>query len=319
MRAKFFMLIVLLLFSGLTAGCGGVSAQPATDLTLQLNWTHEAEFAGFYMAQEKGFYEDAGLNVTINPGGLGVDEYQVLLNGKADIAVLTLNEYITGVEADDATTAFGAVFQLPPPVLFSLAESGIKSPADFAGKRLAIKDEGWRQIFHDVLKNAGVPLDAVEEVDVNFDQMQLLFDGEVDVWSGYVHDEITDARLAGYDLNLIFPYEYGVGSYEGILTAKKDFVSQSPDVIERFFRATQQGWLYAVENPDETAEILAKWQPDHDVNFHRTAINALIPLVDTGEHPIGWIDEARWRQALGSVAKEDDPKYTADFLSAINQ
>ncbi len=310
-------ILSLLLVCCVFVACGTAARSTETDdVTLQLNWTHEAEFAGFYVAAEKGFYENEGINITINEGGIPVDEFKVLEDKQADISILTLNDVKSGLEAGSDILTIGAVFQLPPPVFFSLVGSAIRSPKEFAGKRVAIKDEGWRQIFLDMVSNAGADLDAIEQVDVGFDQIQLLYDGEVDVWSGYVHDEITEARMSGFDVHLIFPYEYGVGGYEGIIVARQDTIEQNPDLMARFLKASVEGWQYAIENPDEAAQILAKWQPENTEEFHKEALKSLIPLIDTGVHPIGWIEKDKWFQSVGRVASEEDPKYTMEFLNA---
>lgn len=149
-----------------------------------------------------------------------------------------------------------AVFQIPPPVLFALADSGIQELEDMAGRRVAIKGEIWRDIVHSTLTNAGMSPSEIVEVEVEHDKMEMLYNGEVDVWTGFAHDEPVEARLAGYDLNLIFAADYGVGSYEELLSVHQDTLAQNPDLVSRFVRASLRGWQYAVEHPDEAAEIV---------------------------------------------------------------
>ncbi|GAB4424614.1 MAG: ABC transporter substrate-binding protein [Anaerolineae bacterium] len=306
-----------LLLALLLAAC---QTTPATSqlqpVKLVLAWTHESEFAGFYVADSQGYFGDAGLAVEIVEGGIDVDEYALLTEGQVDFAVMTLNEYKAAVAEDDSIIAVAATFQIPPPVFFAKANSGISTPQDFAGKRVAIKHEGWRGIFTEMLTNAGVDVAAVTQVDVP-DDITLFYNNEVDVWSGYVHDEVTEARLGGHDIQIIFPYEYGVGSYEGLVVTTKETIGQRPEQVKGLLEASVKGWQYAIEHPDETAAITEKWQPQYNQEFHRTAFAELIPLVDTGTAPILSIDPDRWLDSMAGVATSDDPKVDLTFISQI--
>lgn len=306
------------LFGLLLAACqtSTGAAESENNIKLVLAWTHESEFAGYYMADNQGFFRDAGLAVEFIEGGIDVDEYGLLVEGQADIALMTLNEYKISLEKDDSITAIGVTFQIPPPVFFSLADSGIASPQDFEGKRVAIKHEGWHGIFTEMLTNAGVDINTVEQVEVP-DDINLLYNNEVDVWSGYVHDEVTEAQLSGHEINLIYPYEYGVGSYEGIIVTTKKLISERPDMAKGFLEASVKGWQYAIEHPEETAGVVEKWQPEHDRAFHQTAFAALIPLVDTGIAPIASVDPDRWLESMGGIATAEDPKIDLTFIKQV--
>ncbi len=311
--------LLLLLLPLLLAGCqSSLGAVEPQKVNLVLAWTHESEFAGYYVAASQGYYRDAGLAVEFTEGGIDIDEHALLSGGQADFALMTLNEYKSSVADDDTITAIAATFQIPPPVFFALANSGITSPRDFVGKRVAIKHEGWRGIFTEMLANTDVDINAVTQVDVP-DDINLLYNNEVDVWSGYLHDEVTEARLTGHDINLIFPYEYGVGSYEGLIVTKKELIARQPDMVRRFLAATIQGWQYAIEHPVETAEVVEKWQPQYSREFHQTAFSALIPLVDTGVAPVFSIDPDRWLESMAGVATADDLKLDLTFIEQISR
>lgn len=315
MKLKYFAFFMVLTWL-LTACQTGSDVAEKNNVKLVLAWTHESEFAGYYVADSQGFYKDAGLTMEFVEGGIDVDEYGLLAEGQVDFALMTLNEYKSSVQQDDSITAIGATFQIPPPVFFALTDSGITSPQDFAGKRVAIKHEGWRGIFTEMLQNAGVDINTVTQVDVP-DDINLLYNNDVDVWSGYVHDEVTEARLSGYDISLIFPYEYGVGSYEGIIVTKKELISQKPDLVKGFLTASVKGWQYAIEHPADTAEVVEKWQPEHDQEFHQTAFLTLIPLVDTGTAPILSVDPDRWLESMTGVATADDPKLDLTLITQV--
>ncbi len=295
------------------AGCG--AAGTATDrVTLQINWYHAPEFVGYYVAGAKGFYRDAGIEVTINEGGSSGEAWGFILDGRADFAVGTFEEQRKMVEAGDPSVAVMSVFQLPPLVMFALAGSGIKEPKDLIGKRVGIKSNYWRAIARETVTNAGIDPSKIVEVDVPADAQSMLYDGKVDVWMGYAHDEPVKARVAGYDVTTIYPADYGVGGYEGLLLANEATVAQKPDMVGRFVRASQQGFKYALEHPDEAAQIMTKWETKEGLDYQKLAVRALIPLVDTPQAEIGWIDAKRWEQLMGASYKADRPGYTMQFL-----
>jgi ABC-type nitrate/sulfonate/bicarbonate transport system substrate-binding protein len=87
-------------------------------------------------------------------------------------------------------------------------------------------------------------------------------------------------------------------------------------LVRRFVRASQQGWRYAVEHPDEAAQILLKWAPKPGLKFQKLAVRAVGPLVDTPQAPVGWIDSARWRQLMGATYNPARPGYTMSFAAS---
>jgi NitT/TauT family transport system substrate-binding protein len=308
-RNSIFIFIMLIL-----TACTSMPTSEPDQVTLQVNWYHEAEFAGYYVAEEQGFYADENIEVDILEGGLGIGANQRVLKKEADFAVTTFNGQRSMLEEDEPATTVMIGFQIPPAVLFALTDSGIQKPEDMIGQKVAIKAKYWRRMIHDTLTNAGVDPEEIIEVETDYDAINMLYEGEVDVWTGYAHDEPVEAELAGYDVNLIFPADYGVGVYEGLLIVHNDLLEQNPDLVDRFVRASLRGWQYAVEHPEETTKILAKWQPDESPEFHREAFQTVIPLVDTPDVPIGWIDAERWRIGMGDAYSTERPGYTLEFV-----
>ena len=290
------------------------STEDLDNVTLQLNWYHDAEFAGFYMAQAKGFYEDENLEVTLEEGGLEVNAKNRMLEGEVEFALTTFAEHQGWVAKGRPSVAVMAAFQIPPHVLISLADSGIDKPQDMIGRRVAIKGKPWRDIIQATLTNAGIDVSEIIEVEVESDAIEMLYNGDVDVWTGLASNEPIQAQQAGYEVNLIFSADYGVGSYEELLIVHQDLLDQNPSLVDRFIRASLRGWHYALEHPDEAAEVIAQWEPDLGEEFHRLAIRALIDLVDTPHAPIGWIDDERWRQSMGTAYTADWPGYTMQFV-----
>jgi ABC-type nitrate/sulfonate/bicarbonate transport system substrate-binding protein len=312
------VLVVVAMAAGLGA-CGG-SAAPrgeasARSVSLQLNWFHEAEFVGYYVADAKGFYRDSGLDVEIREGGPGAPAIDAVRSGAADFAISSFGELKEATEKKEPLVAVMAGFQIPPLVIFSLADSGIKKPDDLAGKRVGVTTDYWRDILDQTLAAANVKRLAVTTVDVKPEDLAQLYDGRVDAWLGYAQDEPIKAEMAGHAVTTIFPADYGVGGYEGLVLVRRPEASKDPSLVRRFVQASQQGWRYAVEHPDEAAAILLKWAPDPGLDFQKAAVRAVGPLVDAPQASIGWIEAQRWQALMGDAFDKADPGYTMRFAA----
>ncbi len=294
---------------GLVA-CGPDDPKP---VSLQLNWFHEAEFVGYYVAEARGYYEREGLDVAILEGGPGTPAREKLLSGSVTFAITSFAEQRDMVVAGQPSVAVMSAFQIPPLVIFSLAKSGINEPADLVGKKVGTTTNYWKKVLRQTLAAAGVDAAQVAEVDVEPDQMQLLFDGTVDAWLGYAQDEPIRAQTAGFPVRSIYPADFGIGGYEGLLITREDTISTDPDVVRAFVKASYDGWLYAVEHADEAAQILAEWAPDSGLEFQRLAVRAVAPLVDVAQVSLGWIDLAHWQQLMGDDYDPGRPGFTMQF------
>ena len=312
------VLVVVAMAAGLAA-CGGSAAPQgeasARPVSLQLNWFHEAEFVGYYVADAKGFYRDKGLDVEIREGGPGAPAIDAVRSGAADFAISSFGELKEATAKKEPLVAVMAGFQIPPLVIFSLADSGIKKPGDLVGKRVGVTTDYWRDVLDQTLAAANVKRSAVTTVDVKPEDLAQLYDGRVDAWLGYAQDEPIKADMAGHAVTTIFPADYGVGGYEGLVLVRKPEASKDPSLVRRFVQASQQGWRYAVEHPDEAAAILLKWAPDPGLDFQKAAVRAVGPLVDAPQASIGWIEAQRWQALMGEAFNKADPGYTMRFAA----
>lgn len=295
----------------LSGGCGGGEAP--TKVGLQLNWLHEAEFAGYYVAHAKGFYKDQGLDVSILEGGPGTPARDKVMNGEVTFAVTSFGEQRDLVAAGKPSVAVMAAFQIPPLTIFALETSKITDPRDLAGKKVGVTTDYWRNILTQTLTAAGVDAGTVTQVKVEVNDLQKLYDGTVDAWLGYAQDEPIKATIAGHPVTNIFPADFGIGGYEGLVIALQSTIDSSPGTVKAFARASEQGWRYAIEHPDEAAQILTIWAKDTSLDFQKLAVRAVAPLVDTPQVPIGWIDGARWQQLMGDAYNSEHPGFTMQF------
>ena len=293
MKKQFFMLIFVFLLSACSA-----FQQPAEPdkVTLQLKWLHSAQFAGFYIAQQQGYYAEENIDLTIVPGGLTdggfINAIDEVISDQAHFGIWPGNELLVARIEDKPVKAVSAIFQINPTVYFSLAESGIETPADLAGKRVAYSPTDL--LFPSVLSSAGLTLADIEGYPLDFDPTPLLT-GEVDVWTGYLTSEVIRLQAEGHQLNVILAYDYGAFIYSDILFTSDSLLQENPELVRRFVRASMRGWEYALSHPDEAAASILKFDPVLDEADVQAEMQATIPLIDAGQSALGYMDEVVWQ------------------------
>ena len=199
--------IVLLLAVVLLAACRPQEVEkPPDEVTVQLFWYHQAEFGGFYAADQQGYYAEEGLAVTLLPRpGPGTDINAPLIDGTAKFGVNTGAGLVAARSQGLPLTAIATIHRRYPLVFITLASSGITRPHDFPGHTVRTLAPGGSAVaFQALMTRLGLDPDSVRQVDVGFDLSPFLA-GEVDIWPGYVTNEVLKARQQGYEVNLILP------------------------------------------------------------------------------------------------------------------
>lgn len=268
-------------------------------LTFQMDWTHEAEFTGFYVAQDQGFFEEAGLAVTLVEGPAGTDVPAILSSGRAEVAQMGMTMFLSASKTNPDLVAVMAVFQTSPRVLMTLADRGIRSPLDLEGLRLGVKSPSWAALVKRVMTNAGADPALLKEIPVQAGDIHRLYAGEVDVWTGFAGSEPITAELDGHPTSLLFADDYGAGGYDELLVVTQTSLTNDREKLQRFVRAVARGWAWAADHRDQIPTLLDRWQPSQTHEFHTLAWKAIRPLVVTGRDPIGWIQNARWPSGFG--------------------
>ena len=240
------------------------AAQAADDVTLQLKWVTQAQFAGYYVAADKGFYEEEGLNVTIKPGGPDIAPPQVIAGGGADVVVEWMPAALAARERGVPLVNIAQPFTASGLMMTCLAESGVKSPADFPGRTLGTWFFGNEYPFLSWMAKLGIPTDGsaagVNVLKQGFNVDPLL-QKQADCIATMTYNEywqVIDAGLTPEQL-VTFKYEdQGVATLEdGLYVLEQNLADPAfADRMTRFVRASMKGWKYAEANPDEAALIV---------------------------------------------------------------
>jgi len=246
------------------AGLWAGMAQAADDLTLQLKWVTQAQFGGYYVAQDKGFYAEEDLDVTIKPGGPDIAPTQVIAGGGADVTVEWMPAALSAREKGLPLVNIAQPFKSSGMMLTCLKETGVETPEDFRGRTLGVWFFGNEFPFLSWMSQLGIPTDGgedgVEVLKQGFNVDPLL-QRQADCISTMTYNEywqVIDAGISPDEL-ITFKYEdQGSATLEDGLyvTADKLEDPEMVDTLVRFVRASMKGWKYAEENPDEAAMIV---------------------------------------------------------------
>jgi len=316
---------VMSLALALAACVPAATPTPAlTPITVQLRWTHNAQFAGMYAANQMGYYTGEGLEVHFREGGPNVDWQKAVLEGEAQFGLHGADVLITTRAANKPLRAIAVIYRRSPVVFVALADSGIRRPQDFAGKVIATGSGTGRLVLHLMTARVGVQPDQYTEVPLTTD-LKPIYTGQVDILSGYLFDQPETMRRDGYQINLIYPDDYGVHFYADTLFTSDDLIAKNPDLVRRFLRATLKGWTYAIEHPAEVGAIVLKYQPNGDADLENAKMITSIPLVNTGEDHIGWMKPEVWAGMAETLREQDvltapldiTQVYTMQFLAEI--
>src|SRR5947207_14010678 len=228
----------------------GSAAHAADKLTLQLKWVTQSQFAGYYVAKDKGFYKDVGLDVTIKPGGPDINPSQVIAGGGADVVLDWMPSALATREKGVPLVNIAQPFQKSGMMLTCRTDTGIKTPADFKGRTLGVWFGGNEYPFLSWMSTLGIATtgapDGVTVLKQGFNVDPLL-QKQADCISTMTYNEYWQVIDAGIpaDQLVVFKYEdQGVATMEDGLYALEAKLKHPKfvEVLGRFVKASMRGW-----------------------------------------------------------------------------
>ena len=239
-------------------------AQAADDVTLQLKWVTQAQFAGYYVAKAKGFYDEEGLNVTIKPGGPDIAPSQVIAGGGADVVVDWMPSALAAREKGLPLVNIAQPFAASGMMLTCLKETGIKAPADFADKTLGVWFYGNEYPFLSWMSQLGLKTDGsaggvtVLKQGFNVDPLLQKQAACISTMTYNEYWQVIEAGVSADDLVTFKYQDEGVATLEDGLYVMEEKLADPAfaDKMVWFVRASMKGWKYAEANSDEAAMIV---------------------------------------------------------------
>lgn len=296
-------------------------AQAADKLTLQLKWVTDAQFAGYYVAKAKGFYDKAGLDVTIKAGGPDINPSQVIAGGGADVVVDWMPSALAAREKGVPLVNIAQIFEKSGMELTCRKDSGITSPAQFKGKTLGVWFSGneypflaWMSKLH-LSTNGGPNGVTVLKQGFNVDP---LLQKQASCISTMTYNEYWQLIEAGMKPSQLRVFKYedeGVATLEdGLYTTEKELADPAAvDRLARFLKASVEGWQYAIAHQPEAVKIVL----DSDTTGAQTPVHQkrmmgeIAKLIGNDPHGTGYLEPAAYERTVAELmAGGSDPVIT---------
>jgi PAS domain S-box-containing protein len=279
---------------------------------LQLKWTHQFNFAGYYAAVEKGFYREAGLEVTIKEGQPGMDFVEEVISERANYGV-EMPELLLARHKGKPVVVLAAIFQHSPQIILARADSGIKSPHNLIGKKVMWRFDSAAEL-RAMLINENISLEQIKFLKLSWNINDLI-DGKVDAIHAYVTDQPLSLEKAGIESKILYPINYGIDFYGDCLFTSEKELSEHPDRVSAFREASLLGWAYAMDNPEELMEIIReKYGSKSTLTYMRYEFDKIKQLMLPKLIEIGHMNPGRWNHIGDTFVKLGmlDPDFSLD-------
>lgn len=311
-RYKLFIISSLLVL----AGCG--SNDQVQDVTLMLDYTPNTNHTGIYVADSLGYYEDAGINLDIvMPSNVATES--VVATGSSQFGISYGENVEMFNDSEEALTSIYGILNTNTSGFLSRAEDNITRPKDFEGKTYC----GWGSDIESSLINTLVLADNGDpsKVDNIVASSNLMTEDDCDfVWSYEAWDNIN-LENNGVEYNYIPFTDYGVDWYTPVIITSKQLEEENPKLVEDFISATQKGYEYAIENPEESAQILLDAAPELDSDLVNASQTHITQYYQTEGEDLGyqspelWQQFTEWMNENGIVSLEtSDSLFTNDYI-----
>src|SRR5687767_6359807 len=351
-RRLWWLALPVVVLALVVAGCGsdddddaaGTTAAETTgtqemaDVTLQLKWVTQGQFAGYYAALEQGYYEDESLNVTIRPGGPDIVPEQVVLGGQAEFGINWLDNTLATRDQGGQIVNIAQVFARSGMTELTWADSGLDSIEDLAVKKVGVWLGGnEHKLFAALNKNDIDPQQDANIVAQPFD-MNLFLNREVDAAAAMTYNELaqvletknpdTGELFTLDDLNVMKMSDLGTGALEDGIFVTEEWIADeaNQDVATRFLKASFKGWVYCRDNPDDCVQYVLDEGPTLGEGHQRWMMNEINKLIWPNETGIGVMSEEDYATTAQiaqdyDIVKKDPGEgvYTTEYAEAAVQ
>jgi NitT/TauT family transport system substrate-binding protein len=296
---------------GSAAPTDGGTGGEAASVQLQLQWAPQAQFAGYFAAEEQGYFADENLTVEILDGGPDVVPQQV---GSApdgpEFTISWVPKVLEAREAGSDLVNIAQVFQRSGTLSVAWADSGITEPADFEGKRVGVWDFGNEFEVTAAARAVGLEEGVDYEKVIQPFDMLLFLEREIDVAEAMIYNEYAQVLEAQNpetgelyqpdDLNVIDYNEVGTAMLQDAIFARASWLAEegNEDIAERFLRASFRGWIYCRDNPDDCVQYTLDRGTALGQGHQAWQMNEINPLIWPSPDGIGVLDEGLWQQTV---------------------
>ncbi|MBM7570141.1 ABC transporter substrate-binding protein [Aquibacillus albus] len=284
------------------------------------NWFAQPDFGGQYAALEEGYYEDVGLDMTIESGGPQISEIQIVASGEADFGMATGDELLAARQEGLPVVAIAALFQVNPQVLLYHEGQDIEDFNDLNGRTVFVAPG---VMYWEYLK------DAYELGDVNemafSGQFNQFIEDETAVSQAYLTTAPYNLSKQGVETEYLLVNDSGYETYADVLFTTEDYIEEHPEIVQNYVEASLKGWDYYKTNYEEINKVILEENPDLNLDAMKYSSEQLMDLVfgsDAAEHGVGYMSNQKWKKLAGQlkdigILTEDidvEEAFTTEFL-----
>ncbi|TFC78872.1 ABC transporter substrate-binding protein [Cryobacterium sp. TMS1-20-1] len=299
------------------SGCSGPTTPSSSDesgdltpITLQLQWFAQAQFAGYYAALDQGYYEDEGLDVTIDEGGADIVPQDVLAAGDADYAISWVPKVLGSIEQGANITDVAQIFERSATTQISFKDKNITTAADLKGKNVGSWGYGNEWELFAGMQKSDVELGDINLIQQAFDMTGFLA-GDIDAAQAMTYNEYaqvletvnpdTGELFQPDELNVIDWNDEGTAMLQDSIWANADKLESDADYADntvKFIKASIKGWIYAANNPAEAAGIVTAAGSTLGESHQLWMTNEVSKLIFPSTAGVGMIDDAAWANTV---------------------
>ncbi len=271
------------------------SACALEKVSLQLKWSHAYQFAGYYAAKELGYYQEAGLDVQIDPFQPGTNVVKEVVSGEADFGV-GASGLLVARQDGEPIVVLATIFQHSPYVLIAHKYKDGQSIHDLSGKTILLRRLSDELAVY--LKRENIRLQGLVGLNAGVDTVEQLMSGKVDAISGYISNEPYQLTSAGYPYELYTPRSAGIDVYGDNLFTSEREIKEHPERVALFRQASLRGWEYVIANPAKAAELVRKYDPQYATQKSEFEIPRINALIRADLVPVGYMNTDRWKHVV---------------------
>lgn len=277
--------------AGGSGGEGPSTGGSASSLTLGLDFAVDGVHAPFFVAQEKDYFTEAGVDVAIEPGRGSADALKLVAAGRSDLAIVDASTVVTGIAEGAEVTAVGVLLRQMPGVTVVKSDSGIEAPSDLEDMSIGDAQQASTGVLLPAFLAANdLDADSVEFVGMAFEaRVPSLESGQVDAIGGYAQEFVSILD----DATLIPWFENGIDAYGSVIVVNNGFLEEDADAVEGFLEASARGLEDAMADPAEAAELTAA-DGRGDAGYFEGELELLVPYFADDEGTGLSMTERRW-------------------------
>jgi ABC-type nitrate/sulfonate/bicarbonate transport system substrate-binding protein len=296
--------ILLSALSWGTSAAADMTPAPSSALVMQLDLSvKNVQFAGLLVAERAGYYRDAGLAVEIRRLGQDTGAYEGIaaLVAASDHTVGSIESglFLAGRAQGLPIVALGAMFQQTPLGLMSFRNRGIRTPADLAGKKVAVHGDG-HEALDAVLQRAGMNRSQLTVTEAAYGNAPLL-DGTYDAKQGYLVDELIQLQVEGHDVVALPFGAHGYAAYSQVYFVSEATLAKHRAALVKFIAANNRGWRDAATDIPGTAKfVVEKHEPQLELEYQTRSLSAIIPILTVESPQMGVTTPETWLKNAGA-------------------